>query len=1177
MSDRTAEQEAAVTSRERDILVEAGAGTGKTKTTVDRYERLLEEVEPSSVLVFTFTEKAATELRDRIRDRRKDGDQDFSMSSLWVGTFHSICARMLRAHPLAADVDPSFDVLDDVRADRLKRRAYENALKMTVGDPDQEDHSDDAGRLLARFNQRNLREGIQIAYERLRAIGKVRPELPPPPPHRSLAAIHDELLKAAEVAAQVPRLRTPTPENLAELIGWLNSIDPGQLDYQGLVDLGFSSGSKKIIDLITTLERVKAELAAIDFGDRTWTVLGNLLENYSDAYEEVKSLRGSLDYEDLQLKALKMLRDWENIANSYREQFSEIMVDEFQDTNQLQMDLIEELRGEETTLFTVGDEMQSIYSFRFADVRLFRNRREQVDGEVEVLPLSANFRSEAPVIGAVNRIGELFEAIIEGLRTSDEPGGETGGTGHQFARLRVGLPASPGFEPGVEFLLTERNKWREIDLGPMSPLPKRDGDGFVPGKDSEGQHEAEALALAHRIREAVEDEGVPPGEIVILFRAKSRMWIFEEALKQVGLRPYVVGGSRFWETREGVDLRSLLAVIANPFDDESLTGSLAGAACGLGADTLWLLSRRGKDQSIWTRLKELTSGNLPPPATERSKGDLERARRFVEIVDRLRNSAAGLPLGELVESAVTETGYDLVSLRRDASGSGLANIRHVVDIADDFERAEGRDLRGLIDWIDASSELDAEEAVATADEDADVVRLMTVHKSKGLEFGMVCVADLGKGQKSEAETVLWVSPGLDGGVEFGLRLPEPDGDNLDLYGWPTLQKQANLDATDEELRILHVAMTRARRKLILSGVIDLESIPRPSETGTMADRLAQSFGIDRKEPVEIPVPAPEPREGLEPPGPSGIEVRRILDSDAGKISRSFKVEPIAEATSDSLPPLVRPAEPSFPEVPLSYTALAEYRECPACFYAKRILKLRDPQDENAATAEPLDPEIAPMPRPDASKFGNAVHLLLEKVARRRWVPPVAAEIDATLESEGLESDSTMTELVRTMITRFVESEFGSEIAGRRSDAELSLLIDVDGVMIRGFADLLVRDMDPPLILDYKTNQLEGTSIDEVMKKYELQRDLYALAVRQALEVESVETAFVFLRDPEHPVRDIFDESRLAEAGQRISGLVGDIVAGRYLGGPEARVQPCGDCWACELLAGQIDAASAAAA
>jgi len=160
-----------------------------------------------------------------------------------------------------------------------------------------------------------------------------------------------------------------------------------------------------------------------------------------------------------------------------------------------------------------------------------------------------------------------------------------------------------------------------------------------------------------------------------------------------------------------------------------------------------------------------------------------------------------------------------------------------------------------------------------------------------------------------------------------------------------------------------------------------------------------------------------------------------------------------------------------------------------------------------------------------------------------------------------------------MIEGFLGSGLAAEVRGHGVDAEAGLLVDLDGVMVRGFADLLVRRPDGPLVLDYKTNRLEGTSVDELMEeKYDLQGDLYALAVSRAFGGDSVETAFVFLRDPANPVRRRYDAEELRRAEARIGGMVGDIAAGRYLGGPGAHHPPCGRCWACRLLRRRIEAA-----
>ncbi len=1197
----TSEQRDAINSDSPDILLSAGAGSGKTSTTVHRYERLLtgeytdgrkgEPVEPSSILVFTFTDKAAGELRDRIRSLRDQRNMTFSMGNLWVGTFHSICARILRGHPVAATVDPAFEVIDDVVASRIKEAAYAAALERSC-------EKEETVALLSRFTASTLKKGIQSAYERLRAAGEFKPRLPEPK-LQTLEEIQRGLLREALSVQSDESLKPGATQRANNVIAALKDLNPDDLTLEVLEGIDIYANSSQIPHLCRLMRNAKVELKSREIGPPYHEALSALLVNYGEEYEAAKTRRGGLDFEDLQLKTLDLLLRRPEIAAVYREQFVEIMVDEFQDTNLLQMDLIDQLRGEGTTLFTVGDEMQAIYGFRYADVELFRRRRnglahrlpsdpqrreagdrDQQRFEVEALPLSANFRSEAPVIGAVNEIGRQFEELVSSHRTGKEPGGKTGGTRHEFKELRVGVTpgadgpdANPALAPRVELLLTEAEVWQDVDLGPLAPRP---GEHQHVTK-SRGQHEAEALVLAWHVRTAIED-GVPPGDIVVLLRTKTRMWMFEEALKQVGVRPYVVGGTGFWETREGVDLRSLLATVANPLDDESLSGTLAGPACGISPSALWLLAReRTGDQPLWPRLELLADQGI----TGIDDSDRDLAKRFVNTVRDLQTRRAGLSLAELVKAVVAETGYDMVSAVRDPSGAGLANIRRVAEIAGEYEATEGRDLRGLVSWIEDSSRIDSEQAIATEDEDSDVVRLMTIHKSKGLEFPMVCVADLGRGSKSDSESVIWVSPRVEepGQFEIGLCLPDPGKDNLELYDWPAIKERAKEDTADEELRILHVALTRARKRLVLSGVACLEKVPGLSESRSAATRLTQAFGVEELEDG-IRVPAAESIEGADfELADSMIEVKLVRPEDSDGLDEVTEITPpVAEASGAGMPPIERPPAAAFPQVPLSYSALAAYRECPARFFAARVLKLDPPEPAGAPRAfatEPLDPEMGQRTAVDATAFGLAVHELLEAMPARKWRMPGDAAIGRVLARFGAGSADDL-ELAREMLNDFIDSDLGRQVISRRADVEASLLVEIDGVMVRGYADLLLHDSERPMVLDYKSNQLEGTSIDELMTKYDLQRDLYALAVSQALHTDEVDTAFVFLRRPAAPVIDRFDRDRLDQARTAITALVGDIARGQYFGGSAATHHPCGDCWACELLAGQIDVAGGGA-
>ncbi|MBK8294929.1 MAG: UvrD-helicase domain-containing protein [Solirubrobacterales bacterium] len=455
MSDPlTRQQRDAIGSRERDILVEAGAGTGKTRTTVDRYLNLLEGgLEPSQILVFTFTDKAANELRERVRSEKSE-DPSFSMSSAWIGTFHAICGAILRSHPIQADVDPSFEILDDIRAERLKSSAYDSALREFMDTPEREE-------TIARFTPSHLRTGVSRAFEQLRSRGQTVPRLPVPAasdPVRMLT----ELRNDAAYDLQNCGAGKPILEKISGLIEVLDSKEPADLRFADYSLGHFSSTSKYIQPLVKTMEECRLAIAAAEFGDVIREDLGLLIQAYGERYAELKRDSNVLDFDDLQLQTLELMRSDESIAASYSGRFAEIMVDEFQDTNQLQLDLIEALRNDETRLFTVGDEMQAIYGFRHADVQLFRARRDCDD--VTVLPLSANVRSQAPVIASVNAVGRALDGQVEGPLDDTEKS-----LRQDFADLEVGLEPEQYEGDEVEMSFTEPEGWAELELGPISP------------------------------------------------------------------------------------------------------------------------------------------------------------------------------------------------------------------------------------------------------------------------------------------------------------------------------------------------------------------------------------------------------------------------------------------------------------------------------------------------------------------------------------------------------------------------------------------------------------------------------------------------------------------------------------------------------------------------------------
>ncbi len=353
--------------------------------------------------------------------------------------------------------------------------------------------------------------------------------------------------------------------------------------------------------------------------------------------------------------------------------------------------------------------------------------------------LSGNFRSRPEVIAAVNLLGATL-------------------LGAAYRPLTVGAPPSSpaprGPGPAVELHLTSRDGWDAdgIDLEPAI-------DGRTPLNCL-----AEARTLAARLRE-LHEAGVERGSMVVLLRAFTHLDAYEDSLARAGLRPYVVGGRGYWSQQQVADVCALLATIANPLDDEALFGALASPACAVAPDTLWLLrAAAGRRRHVWPALEALAleegadlgasperiaaaSERLAAPERLADIPAEERAllTEFATGLVGLRARAPRLSLAGLVEAAVTETGYDLATLLQPSGESRLANVRKLSRLAAAYESREGRDLRGLLDFLAARAETDTEAQAATAAEGHDGVRIMTVHNAKGLEFEVVAVPDLARG------------------------------------------------------------------------------------------------------------------------------------------------------------------------------------------------------------------------------------------------------------------------------------------------------------------------------------------------------------------------------------------------------------------------------------------------
>jgi ATP-dependent exoDNAse (exonuclease V) beta subunit len=396
-------------------------------------------------------------------------------------------------------------------------------------------------------------------------------------------------------------------------------------------------------------------------------------------------------------------------------------------------------------------------------------------------------------------------------------------------------------------------------------------------------------------------------------------------------------------------------------------------------------------------------------------------------------------------------------------------------------------------------------------------------------------------------------------MRVGLQIPNS---GQKVFEWPDVEKRADRETEAEELRLIHVAMTRAEERLILSGRFG------PAGDGNRfrlpaINRIVAPFHLDLEDP-ESWVSSVSGSSGAK-----ALEVEANLPEDEENLEQLTRTFPLVLKTRNiegASPPLERPERAFFPDVPLSFSGMVEFRECPARFFARRVLRM---EVESSGTPWAGPDSTALTERDGGTKFGTAVHDLFEGLALKRWVAPSKEEIEAALTAVRLDpSADDRAKTASEMIEAFLSSDLGKMASDGSAVTipEVPIVLGIGGLTIRGFIDLLVNTGDGTWVIDYKTNSLTDASPDELMAKtYELQRDLYSLAIARAGKLETVESAFIFLEEPDSPVLKTYGPADLEAVEERLrSEVVEPITKARYFGGG-AGPQPCGGCDSCRLL------------
>ena len=824
------------------------------------------------------------------------------------------------------------------------------------------------------------------------------------------------------------------------------------------------------------------------------------------------------------------------------------MVDEFQDSNPRQLEVLAALDSD--NLFTVGDELQSIYGFRHADICLFRERHERLAARGASLALTHNFRSRPQILAAVRRI---FAPRI----------------GERFAPPVATRATGPTGEPIVELLLTDRRGW----------------DAFPGDRELEGLPEAtpwrqaEARLLASRIGELITAGHASAGEIVVLLRALGDLPVYESALRHHGLSTLAgVGG--FWSHQQVGDLLSWLRALANPLDELALYSTLASPLAGVSSDGLASIARyaRERGRNVWEALSEPyreLSDVLP-------SADRQRVSTFREMLLAERPGAARRPISELLRRAIALTGYDAHVLSLGWGERRLANVHKLIRLARQFEAREGRDLRGFLDHVAHVEEsLGGREADApVGDAQLDAVRLMSIHAAKGLEFPVVCVADLGRELNLRVPDLLVDAPSARAGLRLHeLGNPEPSS----ALEYDTLREESRAAQEQEEDRVLYVACTRAEDRLLLSGTVSFERWPEQRPGVAPIAWLAPALVPD------APALAGSPRTllgGLTVEVGEGLSVRCTFNSPSGiELPNADEVGPAADPSkarhgrigASEAPPnsdtvtaptgevgeqleIVLPATSSHeltirptstpvpledPNTAMSYTSLAELERCGYRYYLERVLRLPENRAATGAHGGAASDEDDGGVR--ARARGTIVHVLLESVDFTHPTSPSGEDVERVARLVGASLSATERDEILALISTALAAPPARLLGGtRRAHREypFSFALASNEPLVTGVLDLLAEQPDgSSLIVDYKSDRLSGEEDLErlVMRDYGFQRLLYALAAIEA-GAPSVEVAHWFLEQPQKWVSARFTSEERLHLREQLSARIARVRA-----------------------------------
>ncbi|MCB2192393.1 MAG: UvrD-helicase domain-containing protein [Deltaproteobacteria bacterium] len=802
---------------ERLCLV-AGAGAGKTYRLVQHYQGLLERgLQPSQIVAITFTEKAAGEMRQRIGEKV---DPELAAKLAWapINTIHGFCASLLRDFGMALGLDPEFRVLDEDEFSRLLNETTDAVLRQGL-----KERNPALSRLLAYFNlsgMGGLQENLIWLHRQMATMG-ISPEQAAQATAQAHAVDQDrapELISAMDVAvnelaylfASDPKLQSSKAKYVPKAKGLIEAwpsfkarLEDQATRQQAVAEIAATvkgSAWGKVNDqrrVLADSAQALISLAAIPAAAQAADDLLALAAKLEHALGRELTRRTALGFDALLILARDLLRDFPEVLAQCRDRWRAVLVDEYQDVNPVQNQLVELLAGlghdpapqaEAPDLLVVGDRKQSIYAFRGAEVAELAGMAARLEaGEGRVEPLGLNWRSHPGLVEFFNR---LFEQVL------------IPGPGEQQApQAYVKYGPHDRQEPCGE----KEGEPEEVvvELVDCQSLLTEDKPSAA------AQRAVEAQALAAYLRKLFEEGRYHPGQVAVLLRKLTQVGVYEEALRRAGVVFYTVRGRGFYECQEVSDLAHALGAVLDPSDEIALAAWLRSPMVGLSDESLLALAHPEPPRRAGLYAGLCGREPLPEWCGTGQQARLEAARR---TLDRLGPLARRLHPAELITLLLEDSDLLPVLMGTSAGEQKAANLRKLLETA----RQPGGVLAGGMEaFVRGLAGLVAQPTqdpqAPLLGEDAQVVRLMSVHQAKGLEFPVVILPDLagqGGGQSGPPE--------LGPSGELALAPPDPETGapaKPPLYTRLRQRSQARQEA--EEARKFYVACTRAEERLVL--------------------------------------------------------------------------------------------------------------------------------------------------------------------------------------------------------------------------------------------------------------------------------------------------------------------------------------------------------------------------